>query len=153
MALDSCSLLLNPLNSLTHTVTGRSVACGLRGVERGITGTRIMAAPSGPRGGGAQSAFHRLLHFRPDSSAAHEKPALLLVAPISGHHATLLRETAKGSGKFSSAEGIRAMTLDVILRGSAWRNPLPSAALLFRQRVPSCEERAHVIAVLQLYRR
>jgi poly(3-hydroxybutyrate) depolymerase len=42
-----------------------------------------------------QSAFCRLLHFKPDSSAAHVKPPLLLVAPMSGHYATPLRETVK----------------------------------------------------------
>jgi poly(3-hydroxybutyrate) depolymerase len=42
-----------------------------------------------------QSAFCRLLRFRRHSPAAHGKPPLLLVAPMSGHFATLLRGTVK----------------------------------------------------------
>jgi poly(3-hydroxybutyrate) depolymerase len=43
--------------------------------------------------------FCRLLHFRKQLSAKERKdlnqPTLLLVAPLSGHHATLLRETVR----------------------------------------------------------
>jgi len=43
--------------------------------------------------------FCRLLHFRKDLSArqvsALKQPAVLVVAPLSGHHSTLLRETVR----------------------------------------------------------
>ncbi len=44
--------------------------------------------------------FCRLLHFKKDLSdtelAALNQPKVLLVAPLSGHHATLLRDTVRG---------------------------------------------------------
>lgn len=40
----------------------------------------------------AQKPFCRLLHFRQE---AHKQHKVLLVAPLSGHHATLLRETVR----------------------------------------------------------
>ncbi len=39
--------------------------------------------------------FGTLLHFRKDGVAAETRPRVLLVAPLSGHFATLLRETAR----------------------------------------------------------
>ena len=39
--------------------------------------------------------FGRLLHFRKDGAPAAAQPAVLLVAPLSGHFATLLRETVR----------------------------------------------------------
>ncbi|MDP5009170.1 MAG: polyhydroxyalkanoate depolymerase, partial [Glaciimonas sp.] len=44
--------------------------------------------------------FCRLLHFKKDLSAkeitALKQPTILLVAPLSGHHSTLLRDTVRG---------------------------------------------------------
>jgi poly(3-hydroxybutyrate) depolymerase len=40
----------------------------------------------------AQKPFCRLIHFRQE---AHKQHKVLLVAPLSGHHATLLRETVR----------------------------------------------------------
>jgi poly(3-hydroxybutyrate) depolymerase len=39
--------------------------------------------------------FGTLLHFRKPADAARDQPRVLLVAPLSGHFATLLRETAR----------------------------------------------------------
>ncbi len=40
--------------------------------------------------------FCRLLHFRRDTPPGHaDDPKILLVAPLSGHHATLLRDTVR----------------------------------------------------------
>ncbi len=39
--------------------------------------------------------FGTLLHFRKDDSTLPAQPTVLLVAPLSGHFATLLRETAR----------------------------------------------------------
>jgi len=45
-------------------------------------------------------AFCRLLHFKKDLSAPAlsrlQQPRVLLVAPLSGHHSTLLRDTVRG---------------------------------------------------------
>lgn len=40
--------------------------------------------------------FCRLLHFVEAGAGAADKPKLLLVAPMSGHHATLVRDTVAG---------------------------------------------------------
>jgi poly(3-hydroxybutyrate) depolymerase len=39
--------------------------------------------------------FCRLLHFRPLEPRAAQAPKVLVVAPLSGHHATLLRDTVR----------------------------------------------------------
>lgn len=41
------------------------------------------------------TAFCKLLHFRRDVSPRRHDPKVLLVAPLSGHHATLLRDTVR----------------------------------------------------------
>ena len=106
MALDSCRLLLNPLNPLTYTVAGRSAIAACEVLERA---TRRYARPAfgikSARINGRwvqvqeqmvwHSPFCHLLHFKRDNRGAHGEPPLLLVAPMSGHFATLLRETVK----------------------------------------------------------
>src|SRR5690606_24445935 len=43
-----------------------------------------------------QKDFCNLIHFRRDSArASQDDPRILLVAPLSGHHATLLRDTVR----------------------------------------------------------
>lgn len=42
-----------------------------------------------------EKPFCRLLHFRPATPRAREVPKVLVVAPLSGHHATLLRDTVR----------------------------------------------------------
>src|SRR5579859_6424890 len=42
-----------------------------------------------------EKPFCRLLHFRRDLGSALRQPKVLLVAPLSGHHATLLRDTVR----------------------------------------------------------
>ncbi|MDH5577828.1 MAG: polyhydroxyalkanoate depolymerase [Betaproteobacteria bacterium] len=39
--------------------------------------------------------FCKLLHFKPQAPRARAAPKVLLVAPLSGHHATLLRDTVR----------------------------------------------------------
>jgi len=106
MTVRSCRLLLNPLNPLTHTAAGRSALAACEVFERatrryprpifGITSTRINGRLIQVHEEVVwKSVFCRLLHFKRDRSAADAKPPLLLVAPMSGHYATLLRETVK----------------------------------------------------------
>jgi len=106
MALDSCRLLLNPVNPLTYTVAGRSAIAACEVFERA---TRRYARPAFGikririNGRSVQvqervvwdSPFCHLLHFKRDDAGAHGEPPVLLVAPMSGHFATLLRETVK----------------------------------------------------------
>ena len=109
IAADSCRLLLsNPFNPLTHTSIGRHTAAALEVFERT---TRRYDKPEFGLGrtvvDGAEVRVHeevvwrhpfcRLIHFRRDVSDERRArdPRLLLVAPMSGHYATLLRGTVE----------------------------------------------------------
>jgi len=98
----------NPANPLTHTLYGRTVAAAAELFERT---TRIYGRPEWridhTTVGGArvpvriepvwERPFCRLLHFRRvfDRPPRRPQPQLLLVAPLSGHYATLLRGTVE----------------------------------------------------------
>ena len=99
---------LHPLNPLTHTPLGRSAAAGWELYERA---TRRYAKPEfgirttkvGSRTVAVtqetvwSSPFCRVVHFKRDISPpfSGNQPRLLLVAPMSGHFATLLRGTVE----------------------------------------------------------
>jgi poly(3-hydroxybutyrate) depolymerase len=103
-------LYRNPLLPFNYTPAGRQAAAASELIERltrsygkpnfGITETEI---------GGKKVAvkeeivdvrpFCRLLHFSRDTKAA--SPKLLIVAPMSGHHATLLRGTVEAMLPFA----------------------------------------------------
>jgi poly(3-hydroxybutyrate) depolymerase len=107
-AADSCRLFFNPLNPLTHTPVGRSAVAACEVFERA---TRRYPKPAFAvshtqvRGRTVkvteetvwQTPFCRLLRFRRDidPNQAARDPRLLLVAPMSGHFATLLRGTVE----------------------------------------------------------
>jgi poly(3-hydroxybutyrate) depolymerase len=97
----------NPVNPLTHTTFGKSVAAGCEMFERV---TRRYGKPDWNipplKIDGEQVAIHphvvwerpfcKLVHFEhalPDSYRSH--PKVLMVAPMSGHYATLLRGTVE----------------------------------------------------------
>jgi poly(3-hydroxybutyrate) depolymerase len=95
----------NPLNPLAHTPFGRSVAAAAELFERttrrygkpefGINATTFhgVGVPVNERVVW-ERPFCRLLHFEKTSgSSGHDQPKLLIVAPMSGHYATLLRGT------------------------------------------------------------
>jgi poly(3-hydroxybutyrate) depolymerase len=109
VAADSCRLLLsNPFNPLTHTSMGRHAAAALEVFERttrrygkpafGLTSTTVDGVPTRVSEEIVwQHPFCRLVHFRrevPEARRARD-PRLLLVAPMSGHFATLLRGTVE----------------------------------------------------------
>ena len=97
----------NPLNPLAHTTMGRAVAAGFEVFERstrrygkpdfGLTETRLS--------GGAISVHERIVWSRPFCNLLHferalpsghaQDPKILVVAPMSGHYATLLRGTVE----------------------------------------------------------
>jgi poly(3-hydroxybutyrate) depolymerase len=97
----------NPINPLTHTTMGKSIAAGCEMFERatrrygkpdwniqpiGIDGARVSVHPEVVW----ERPFCKLVHFErslPDTSRRNSK--ILMVAPMSGHYATLLRGTVE----------------------------------------------------------
>jgi poly(3-hydroxybutyrate) depolymerase len=109
VAADTCRLLLNnPLNPVGHTVVGRSLTAACEVFERttrrygrpsfAIGETIIGNAPVAVREEAVlELPFCRLLHFDRDvpESVVRTQPRILIVAPMSGHFATLLRGTVQ----------------------------------------------------------
>jgi poly(3-hydroxybutyrate) depolymerase len=95
----------NPLNPLAHTPFGRSVAAAAELFERttrrygkpdfGIVETRVRGMPVPVTERVIwERPFCRLVHFeKAFVPGGREQPKLLIVAPMSGHYATLLRGT------------------------------------------------------------
>jgi poly(3-hydroxybutyrate) depolymerase len=107
-AADSCRLFFNPFNPLSHTPAGRSAIAACEVFERatrryskpefGIVTTKVGGRSVRVREEVVwQTPFCRLLHFKRDIDPAQAAlhPRLLLVAPMSGHFATLLRGTVE----------------------------------------------------------
>lgn len=105
---DSMRLALrNPINPLSHTPMGRAMGAGLEVFERttrryskpefGLNETKLMTGPVSVHEKVVWSRpFCNLIHFEralPDRHRAD--PKILLVAPMSGHYATLLRGTVE----------------------------------------------------------
>ncbi len=98
----------NNSNPFAQTVFGRSTAAYLQIFERmtrryskpefGITETMVGSQPVAIRQETIwQMPFCNLVHFRKvDSKAANRQEKVLIVAPMSGHYATLLRNTVEG---------------------------------------------------------
>jgi len=108
VAARSARLFFNPLNPWTHTTLGRNAIAACEVFERatrrygkpafGITHTLIdrTVVPVSEEVVW-QHPFCRLVHFKRDMDPARAagNPRLLLVAPMSGHFATLLRCTVE----------------------------------------------------------
>ncbi len=107
-AAHSCRVFFNPFNPLTHTAVGRSTIAACEVFERatrrypkpefGITRTKVGGQTVGVREEVVwETPFCRLIHFKRDIDRARaaQHPRLLLVAPVSGHFATLLRGTVE----------------------------------------------------------
>jgi poly(3-hydroxybutyrate) depolymerase len=109
VAADSCRLMLtNPFNPLTHTTIGRHAAAALEVFERttrrydkpafGVRETLVDGLPVSVHEEVVwRHPFCRLVHFKRDIAPERRErdPRLLLVAPMSGHYATLLRGTVE----------------------------------------------------------
>lgn len=108
VAADSLRLFFNPLNPLTHTALGRNAVAACEVFERatrrypkpafGIAHTVIDRVPVRVREEVVwQHPACKLVHFKRDIDPARaaSNPRLLLVAPMSGHFATLLRGTVE----------------------------------------------------------
>jgi poly(3-hydroxybutyrate) depolymerase len=104
----SSKLFTNPVSPLAHTPFAQRIAAGYELMFRlgkdyekpsfGITsvdidGQRVSVIEDIE----LEKPFCKLLHFRKESrnSKQAKQPKILLVAPLSGHHATLLRDTVK----------------------------------------------------------
>jgi len=104
----SSKLFTNPVSPFAHTPFAQRIAAGYELMFRlgkdyekpsfGITSVDI----DGQRVSviediALEKPFCKLLHFRKESrkSKSADQPKVLLVAPLSGHHATLLRDTVK----------------------------------------------------------
>jgi poly(3-hydroxybutyrate) depolymerase len=99
----------NPFNPLAHTTLGRGTAAAAELIERstrryekpsfGITGTSVDGRNVAVQEEVVwERPFCKLIHFRRDLPEAQVKTAsrVLVVAPMSGHYATLLRGTVEG---------------------------------------------------------
>jgi len=98
----------NPLNPLSHTAYGRNAAAACEVFERttrrygkpefGIHETNVAGVQVPVREHVVwERPFCRLVHFeRVIADPHHRNPKLLIVAPMSGHYATLLRGTVEG---------------------------------------------------------
>lgn len=98
----------NPLNPLSHTTFGKSMAAGAElferstrryskpewGIETTLVGGERVPVSVVPVW---ERPFCRLLHFARalDHAPARPQPKMLIVAPMSGHYATLLRGTVE----------------------------------------------------------
>ncbi len=106
----SSKLFTNPVSPFAHTPFAQRIAAGYELMFRlgkeyekpafDITSTEV----NGVRAAVIEDVvvnkpFCKLLHFRKDKHATQlrdlKQPTVLLVAPLSGHHATLLRDTVR----------------------------------------------------------
>jgi poly(3-hydroxybutyrate) depolymerase len=97
----------NPLNPLADTVFGRTMTAGLEVFERttrryskpefGLKETVVDNKPVSIREAIVwKKPFCNLIHFERNLPTSHPKdPRILVVAPMSGHYATLLRGTVE----------------------------------------------------------
>jgi poly(3-hydroxybutyrate) depolymerase len=96
----------NPVNPMAHTIVGRNIAASAELFERltrrygkpefGLDEVSIDGKFYPVRENIVwEKPFCRLLHFQRDAPAAGNSPVLLIVAPLSGHYATLLRGTVE----------------------------------------------------------
>lgn len=95
----------NPFSPLTYTIPGKTVSAALEVLERATRDFRKPAfgidAVKVPRHGDVsisqeniiEKTFCHLIHFRKEKEI--EQPKVLVCAPLSGHYATLLRDTVK----------------------------------------------------------
>ncbi|WP_245434017.1 polyhydroxyalkanoate depolymerase [Rhodomicrobium lacus] len=109
MAASSTRLMMrNPLNPLSYTEMGRNAAAAAELVERTTRRYKKPAFNLRSCTVGGQSVaiaeevvwrkpFCNLIHFRKamPEGARHDAPRVLMVAPLSGHYATLLRGTVE----------------------------------------------------------
>jgi len=98
--------LKNPMNPMTYTALGRNLAASAELFERltrrySKPGFGVNKAVVSGKDVAVQERvvwerpFCRLLHFQRDVKLSRPQPRLMIVAPLSGHYATLLRGTVE----------------------------------------------------------
>src|SRR5918911_5468271 len=98
--------LRNPLNPVSHTLFGRGVAAACELFERltrrygkpafGLDATRVEGEHVAVREQVVwERPFCQLVRFEKQFQEPRREPRLLIVAPMSGHYATLLRGTVE----------------------------------------------------------
>jgi poly(3-hydroxybutyrate) depolymerase len=107
----SSKLFANPVSPLAHSPFAQRIAAGYELMYRlgkdyekpefEIDSTLVNDATVGiVEETVVTKPFCRLIHFKKDlnakATAALKQPKVLLVAPLSGHHSTLLRDTVRG---------------------------------------------------------
>ena len=107
----SSKLFSNPVSPFAHTPFSQRIAAGYellyrlgKDYEKPAFGIDTVTVGDKPVGilehPAVTKPFCRLMHFRKDLSDAEHRdlaqPVVLLVAPLSGHHSTLLRDTVRG---------------------------------------------------------
>jgi poly(3-hydroxybutyrate) depolymerase len=107
----SSKLFSNPVSPFAHTPFAQRIAAGYELMYRlgkeyekpafDIGTTLVNGEPVGIMESAVLTRpFCRLLHFKKDLTdqqiAKLDQPKVLLVAPLSGHHSTLLRDTVRG---------------------------------------------------------
>ena len=106
----SSKLFTNPVSPLAHTPFAQRIAAGYElmfrlgkdyekpafGIDTTVVNGKTVSVIEDTA---LLKPFCKLLHFRKDLKekefAALKQPTVLLVAPLSGHHATLLRDTVR----------------------------------------------------------
>jgi len=104
----SAKLFTNPVSPLAHTPFAQRIAAGYElmyrlGKDYEKPEFGIKSVPVGDEEVAVfeeiteERPFCRLIHFKkdPDAKNVAGQPKVLLVAPLSGHHATLLRDTVR----------------------------------------------------------
>jgi poly(3-hydroxybutyrate) depolymerase len=104
----SAKLFSNPVSPLAHTPFAQRIAAGYelmyrlgKDYEKPEFGIKTVSVQGKNVGVfeeiAEEKSFCRLIHFKKDPSALAglKQPVVLLVAPLSGHHATLLRDTVR----------------------------------------------------------
>ncbi len=98
---------LNPMNPLSHTTVGRAMAAGLEVFERATRryGKPSFNLPFTEINGQTVSVHEKIVWSKPFCQVIHFErvlpagtqpgPKILIVAPMSGHYATLLRGTVE----------------------------------------------------------
>ncbi|MEN9867266.1 MAG: hypothetical protein RL748_2856 [Pseudomonadota bacterium] len=106
----SASMLTNPISPFAHTPFSQRIAAGYELMYRlgkqydkpefGISDTEVAGQPVEIcQEVAIEKPFCKLLHFRKEmpkkTLSTLNQPTVLIVAPLSGHHSTLLRDTVR----------------------------------------------------------
>lgn len=165
MAKQSADMFSHPLNPAAYTQPGRTAAAALNVFDRitkrygkpvfGITETQVEGATIPVEEEIIwESTWCKLKHFRKSETAMRSaglsvaQPSLLIVAPMSGHYATLLRGTVEAmlpDHDVVITDWSDARQVPIIEGRFDLHDYIDTLIAIFREAMP----RAHVMAVCQ----